>query len=147
FLIERKDFSLNDFTLSHWDHLDTLGRTWEREDAGTTPTAFDWGQLLPFLDVWLDVPQHQLHYVQPLLPTLDWDGASIGVRLLYEPKDLQRLKQEYLKARQDAERVMASGAASASTARSASPAGAKDKDSAKNFSLWPCSLTDFLARR
>ncbi len=140
FLFDRSDFSVNDFTLPHWRKLDTVANAWEAQPLGEEPKPVDWGEVLPFVDVWLNVPTDELHYVQKLLPTLDWDGASIGVRLRYEPKDAQSLRQDYLAAKRAAAMVMA-------------PAGAGKLDDAESatasdaFALWPRSMMDFLSRR
>jgi len=140
FLIDRSDFSVNDFTLTHWRKLDSVASAWEAQTPGEEPKPFDWGEVLPFVDVWLNVPTEQLHYVQKLLPTLDWDGSSIGVRLRYEPKDAQALRQDYLTAKRAVASVM-------------SAAGAVERDETESiaasdtFSLWPSSMMDFLSRR
>lgn len=145
FLIERTAFTINDFTLSHWGTLDALGRTWEADNADAVSAEFDWNQVLPFLDVWLDVPMDQIHYVQPLLPTLDWNGSTIGVRLRYEPKDLEGLKFDYLTARKTVETVMSS-----SSRRPPAAAVATQNDvvqeSKPGFSIWPRTLVEFLTR-
>lgn len=140
FLFDRSEFSVNDFTLTHWRKIDTVANAWEVQPPGEEPKLFDWGEVLPFVDVWLNVPTDELHYVQKLLPTLDWDGASIGVRLRYEPKDAQSLRQDYLAAKRAAAMVTA-------------PAGAGKLDGAESatasdaFALWPRSMMDFLSRR
>lgn len=140
FLIERSDFSVNDFTLTHWRKLDTVASAWQAQPPGEEPKPFDWGEVLPFVDVWLNVPTEELHYVQKLLPTLDWDGSSIGVRLRYEPKDAQALRQDYLTAKRAVATVM--GAAGAGKLDEAESITASDA-----FSLWPSSMMDFLSRR
>jgi len=106
FLLHRTEFSINDFTLSHWAKLDAAAIAWEKHVPGDEEPQFDWGAVLPHLDVWLNVPTDELHYVQKILPTLDWEGDLIGVRLRYEPKDVQALKQEYLAAKRTAAAVM-----------------------------------------
>src|SRR5579871_3759943 len=62
FLVDRTDFSINDFTLSNWAKLDNLGGTWEKAISGEQEQAFDWDAVLPHLDLWLDVPLEELHY-------------------------------------------------------------------------------------
>jgi predicted ATP-dependent endonuclease of OLD family len=138
FLVGRTDFSINDFTLSNWAKLDALGQRWESIEADEPEHPFDWNTVLPHLDVWLDVPEEELHYVQKLLPTLDWAGAFIGVRLRYEPKDEQAFKAAYLKAKLAAEAVMSANAAEEGTS-------APDSQGADDFALWPRSLMDFLS--
>src|SRR5450830_238701 len=38
------------------------------------------------MDLWLSVPMAQLHYVQKILPTLDWAGGRIGVRFFFSSR-------------------------------------------------------------
>ncbi|WOS39144.1 AAA family ATPase [Xanthomonas rydalmerensis] len=134
FLVNQRDFNINDFTLSHWPTINELGNAWEAESENDEAIEFDWGAISPSLDVWLQVPDNQLHYVQGLLPTLDWDGSAIGVRLRYEPKNAEDLKREYLNARSATKSVMAAAAGS-------------DDSNDEPFSLWPKSMIEFLSRR
>lgn len=134
FLVDHGNFSINDFTLSHWSKLDAIGTAWEEEAAGDEAPDFDWGSIVPFLDVWLHVPEKQLHFAQKILPTLDWDGSVLGVRLRYEPKNLEDFKREYLTFRSAAKAVMAVAAVA--------PGEGTDP-----FSLWPKSMIEFLSRR
>ena len=136
FLVERErtKFSLNDFTLSHWPTIDAIGQAWEaaREADEELPTP-DWTSVAPFLDVWLTVPKQEVHYVQKLIPTLDWDGGRLGVRLRFEPKDARQLQKDFLAAREDAKTIQAVDAEG------------NDGGAAKAIMLWPKSLTEFLA--
>lgn len=136
---ERSGFSVNDFTLSHWAKIDFAAAQWESAKVDEIPEAINWGDFAPFLDVWLEVPAKELHYVQKLLPTLDWDGSSIGVRLRFEPKDAQALQQEFLTAKRAAAEVMAK-------AIDGKKSGDKS-DVASTFALWPRSMMEFLAQR
>lgn len=134
FLVDHGNFSVNDFTLSHWATIDGVGRAWEEAADGDNPPVFDWGLVVPSLDVWLSVPDHQVHFVQKILPSLDWDGSPIGVRLRFEPKKLDDLKRDYLAARKAAKEVMEA-------------ATAEPDEEADPFSLWPKSMIEFLSRR
>jgi predicted ATP-dependent endonuclease of OLD family len=149
FLVDRSDFTINDFTLTHWAALDALGAAWEGA-ASSGEDDFDWGGVAPHLDVWLNVPKGELHFVQKLLPTLDWNGEHIGVRLRYEPKDVQALRQEYLTEKLAVAEVMkAANAATFATAGvddKGAPSGAT-ADLGVTFALWPKSMMDFLSRR
>jgi predicted ATP-dependent endonuclease of OLD family len=137
---ERSSFCFNDFTLSHWPAINAMGQSWE--DAHVAEAALpspDWDEVLPSLDVWLFVEEHEVHYVQKILPTLDWAGGRLGVRLRYEPKDEEQLQKDYLSARSDARKLQAAGAALA-----------QEKGEAReNFevAIWPQSLVEFLQRR
>ena len=90
--------------------------------------------MLPILDVWLHAEKREAHLVQKLIPTLDWDGGRLGVRLRLEPKDTADLQKQFLAARNEARHVEEADT---------------DKGTAqsKRVVLWPRSLTEFLRRR
>ena len=142
FLVDSAEFSINDFTLSHWAKLDAIADAWETGTPNVNEEESTWGAALPHLDVWLHVPSDDLHYVQKILPSLDWDEADIGVRLRYEPKDLQTLKQEYLAAKLAAATVM--GVTQLAGIEAAAATG---KPGSEGFRLWPRCMTEFLERR
>ncbi len=135
---ERTNFTLNDFTLSHWPAINAMGLAWEQAFVAQSvmPEA-DWGAVLPSVDVWLDVAENELHYVQPLIPTLDWEVGRLGVRVRYEPNDVMRLQVDYVSARNE---VLA-------LQREAEVLAAGQSDSTFQVKLWPESLVDFLQRR
>lgn len=157
FLVDSSEFSINDLTLTHWSTIDASAAKWEAVKDGQPLPPLDWDEFLPFLDIWLNVPIHELHYVQKLLPTLDWDGAHIGVRLRFQPKDSLAFQQEYLKARSAIAEVFAKvdGGSSEPKDVSTTASGTSDDDvnvkvagdAAFTFSLWPRSMMDFLSRR
>lgn len=138
FLVERErgNFSLNDFTLSHWPLIDAMGVTWEEaKELDQELPASDWDAILPFLDVWLHAEKSEAHLVQKLIPTLDWDGGLLGVRLRLEPKDTSELQKAYVVAREDARKV------------EKAEENAQAEKLTGNVVLWPRSLTDFIRRR
>lgn len=62
FLVEPSEFNVNDLTLSHWTKINASAADWETAvKNGEPPLALDWSDLLPFLDVWLNVPNNELH--------------------------------------------------------------------------------------
>jgi predicted ATP-dependent endonuclease of OLD family len=144
FLLDKgKGFKIQDFTLSHWSAIDAIGRVWEDADEAALPmlTLEDWGKVLPALDLWLHVENGELHHVSGLLPTLDWAGGKLGVRLRLEPKDLEALFREYRTAIKDVRALHEAAAANAK------PTADGDVVAAKRLTLWPVSLTDFLGRK
>jgi predicted ATP-dependent endonuclease of OLD family len=127
---ERSKLSLNDFTISHWPTIIVMGRSWEQAVAGNLPLPDpDWYSVVPALDVWLHVESNEVHYVQKILPTLDWEGGLLGVRLRFEPKDPLELQKEYLAAREEIRKVTHAG---------------EDEFA---VTLWPTDLADYLRRR
>ncbi|MBW9075655.1 AAA family ATPase [Agrobacterium deltaense] len=137
---ERTSFCFNDFTLSHWPGIDTMGATWEAAHVAQQPLPEpEWDAFLPFLDVWMHVEENEVHYVQEILPTLDWAGGRLGVRVRYEPKDQEQLQKDYLTARADARDLQAAGAALAE---------ARGQDATLfQVAIWPQTLAEFLQRR
>ena len=127
FLLSPTHLGLRDVTIANWTKIDQLGDEWETD---TNPSV-DLDLLLPSLDVWLDVPLSEIQHVVHILPTLDWSGGMLGVRLTYRVKDLDKLKTEYLAQR--------------SAARDASITGLNGE--AVKIAVWPRSLTAFLERR
>jgi len=92
-----KELTTRDFTLSNWQAINDLCLAWEKE---TDPVKRDrniqsWENYLPAIDVWLLAEPSELHQVRHLIPTLDWKGGPLGVRLRYQPKDLDNLCLEY----------------------------------------------------
>ncbi len=127
FLLSPKRLVLRDVTIANWTQIDLLGSEWE---VGTAPTV-DLDSLLPSLDVWLDVPLREIQYVVDILPTLDWSGGLLGVRLAFRIKNLENLKSEYIAQR-----------GAARDAAIVGPSGESIK-----IAVWPRNLTDFLERR
>lgn len=137
---ERSSFCFNDFTLSHWPAINAMGAAWEAEHIANQPLPEPkWDQVLPFLDVWLQVADNEVHYVQKILPTLDWDGGRLGVRMRLEPKDSAQLQHEYVTARSQALALRAAAAALAE----------EQGNAAVDFqvAVWPQDLVEFLQRR
>lgn len=127
FLVSPKNLVLRDITISNWKAIDAIGEAWEK---GSKP-AHSLDELLPSLDVWLDVPLKQIRYVVHILPTLDWQGGELGVRLQYRISDLEHLKADYLLQRE---------ASKAAAAQTKGNGGAP-------LEMWPLSLTAYLDRK
>jgi len=129
----RKDIATTDFTLSNWSYINQIGIQWVHADDDNMPdlTLKQWLSYLPIIDIWLNVNDRDIHHVIHLLPTLDWKpNQKLGVRLVFAPKDIERLCKEFCDAYQ--------------LARDIEPtASSRDK---RNLSLWPESLYDFLGR-
>lgn len=128
FLVSPNKLSRRDITISNWTQIDSIGRSWEKnEDPSPNFESF-----LPVLDVWLDVPLSEIHHVVHILPTIEWSGGLLGVRLRYEPNTIEKLKADYILERTAAREVV--------------EAGMLEKDG-EVPRVWPESLTDFLENR
>lgn len=130
-------FCMNDFTLCHFSKINEIGSAWKNKrqesDASTLQTQ-DWMTIAPTLDLWLSVDDGELHRVSKLIPTLDWSGGLLGVRLRFQPKDIQGLRKDFLLAVDAVESLKAA----------ANNGNGKQAYSVK---LWPESLTAFLERK
>ena len=111
-----KNFNIYDFTISNHAKIKEIGTRLENEErkapdaTGTLgePEKRDlslWKTILPSFDLWFDVGDDDIHYVSHILPTLDWAGDHLGIRLRYEPKDVAVFYSEYKEARAHVEKL------------------------------------------
>ncbi|MEA3539248.1 MAG: AAA family ATPase [Pseudomonadota bacterium] len=142
----RCPFEMHDFTLCHWPTIIAIGESWiAARDAGEVVelVVAPWVSSLPTLDLWLHVDTGEMHHVRDLIPTLDWEGGRLGVRLRYEPKDLSALYKDFMGTVADAEAMKAAAlAAVAAEHPDADPPPPPPK-----LTVWPETLVDFLSRR
>ena len=54
------------------------------------------------MDLWISVESTDLHRVIDLLPSLDWDGSYVGVRVEFCPRDLDEMLKRYGEAKEEA---------------------------------------------
>jgi predicted ATP-dependent endonuclease of OLD family len=136
FLVDPSHFCMNDFTLSHWPKVLANGESW-RDPESKAPAAgqADWVEVAPTLDLWLDVAEDELHYVSKLIPTLDWNGGLLGVRLQYEPVDIENFRKEFVAA-----------LTQVANAKAQIPVG-DDGEPTVSVKLWPENMVEFLERK
>lgn len=138
FLAKKGNFCLNDLPVSLWRRIDEIGKKLEIT-PDTESIETDWRSILPSLDVWVRFETNELHRVSHLLPTLDWSGEPIGVRLQLEPTSNDDFHKRYREARK----------ASANTIVAAKAAADEERKGSEEYtvSLWPASMCEFLERR
>jgi predicted ATP-dependent endonuclease of OLD family len=137
FLVDQNSFTTNDFTVSNWAHINKIGTDWEAlvgQVGSPSPSLVDWGTVLPSMDLWLQVESDEIHYVNHLVPTLNWEGGRLGVRLRLEPRSVEELYTEYLSAIRKANETL----------RVARGQDGADLDA---VALWPRTMCGFLERR
>lgn len=150
-------FSKNDLTLSRWQEINDIGAGWASEPS-ITP-AGTWAKLLPSLDVWLRVTDDEVHRVSSLIPTLDWTGDLVGVRFALQPKEEEDLAHTFHDAWSATQKLKdawrsseETGPADQSvqtispTARAGDVSDGPAAAEAKDLSLWPDNLIDFLSK-
>jgi len=140
FLTPRRcPFEIHDFTLCHLRTLVEIGEAWvqaHQADAMADLSMAPWIQALPTLDLWLQVREDEVHRVRDLVPLMEWTGGRLGVRLRYEPKDLDALFKGFITA-----------FAEANVMRAAATAAAVAKGVDTKLTVWPETLVDFLTKR
>lgn len=101
FLISPKSLELRDVSIGNWLVIDQVGADWEDGDK----LQHTLNEFLPLLDVWLDVPLTQIHHIVHIIPSADWVGGAVGVRLRFEVEDVDILKADYLEERLAAKKI------------------------------------------
>ncbi len=127
FLKEKSNFRIQDFSVINWKKIDDIGKAWiERKDSEEIDYKTDeWNQLLPQLDVWMNIKEDEIHYVTHLIPTLDWDGGKLGVRLKFAPEDIKVLHDDFCESYNRSKLI-------------------KGKS---NLKLWPSHMWEFLEKK
>jgi predicted ATP-dependent endonuclease of OLD family len=124
----KRPFSVTDFTLSNWKVLNEYAKSWTGPIGKLKGDSLEnWQKLCPSIDVWLDANVNEVDKVAHLIPTLKWNGEPLGVRLIFQPKNLDELKIQFVNEFKEAEKVM-----------SKAPSG--------KLSLWPRDIKDYLSR-
>lgn len=133
FLKFSNNFSTRDLTLSNWKGINAIGEDWleESDFSKIDLTLNRWEDNLPALDLWLRVENDELHYINRLIPSLDWDGGLLGIRLRYEPKDMKELYRDFC--------------AGCNSARALH--NPRKNKKADTFRLWPKDMWDFLDKK
>ncbi|MCD7879361.1 MAG: AAA family ATPase [Candidatus Gastranaerophilales bacterium] len=105
--LKDKQMSVLDFTVTNWMTINTICQKWV-ENNSTENTELDLEadyknlrKYLPTIDIWLNVKEDEIQYVSDLIPVFDWKPELLGLRLSYEPKNIETLyknfKKEYTK--------------------------------------------------
>ena len=95
---ERGRLSFHDISASKWSDVQAF------QDEGE-------GAALPemAMDLWFEIEEADLHRVIDLLPSLDWQGTHVGVRITFSPRNadetLQRFRARFEEAQQAAANV------------------------------------------
>ncbi|SPM31949.1 ATP-dependent nuclease [Mycobacterium terramassiliense] len=114
----RVPFQIYDFTADCWEQFDAFDPSAGDPDAALPQIVFD---------LWFDVDDDNLHRVVDLLPSLDWAGEPVGVRMAYAAREGGQLVANYREARAKAE--------------------AEKGDSDTSYRPWPQTLLDYLTKR
>ena len=123
-----RDLSTTDFTLSNWKNINQIATNWiesqNPEDLNLENEP--WHGHVPTVDIWLDVRDEEIHYVSHLIPTLEWTGGKLGVRLVFEPKKVEDLYKAF------------------KTDYEAAKSTSESRANGKALKLWPQTMREFL---
>ena len=134
FLKERGGFSTKDITASNWPEIERFANTWGMGDDSGSHDPERLNQFLPAIDVWISIADIELRHVAHLIPSLDWDGDNLGVRIRLEAKSFEDLRKDFVQARSNAK-------------ERGENYNSENNASSENFSLWPKSFQDYLDRK
>lgn len=127
FLADRR-FVFNDITLSNHAVIKNIGSQWEKEGCEMPEDLSKWESILPIMDVWLNVADNEIQYVAHIIPTLKWQMGLLGIRFIFQPKEISKFFLEYREVYNAARATEAIGKKSTMT-------------------LWPKNLCEFLEKR
>lgn len=114
----RAPFQIYDFTADCWDSINSFDLESGDPNTGLPRITFD---------LWFEVDDDNLHRVMDLLPSLDWAGEPVGVRMVYAPRDGSDLVANYHEARAKAQAVT--------------------EDVPTSYEPWPRTLMEYLTKR
>lgn len=127
---DASSFELFDFSAILWAEIDNIGNA--------APGDVDTLKQLPAitLDLWFRVGDADLGVAMPLLPSTDWEGKCVGMRVSFEAKSPCDLVQTYRELRDKATAAATKLAAKAMAGEAASA----------EYKPWPETLTKFLTK-
>lgn len=140
FLKDQNRFTTREFTLTNWRDINVLANSWlavndevkNREELlASLLSPEQWDNLVPSLDLWINVDEREAYMVYKLIPSLEWKKDLVGVRLQFEPKDIKNLYADFRTASLKVKEIKESP---------------QYKD-ANNVDLFPQNMWDFLNRR
>lgn len=136
---DAKKFELFDFSAALWGEIDAIGSAAPGEDE--VPKR------LPsiHLDLWFRVGEDDLATAMSLLPSTEWDGKCVGIRVAFEPRDAYELVQRFRELHERANNA-AIALASKPTSDSEPGTEAGAEAEASEYKPWPESLTKYLTK-
>ena len=86
---DAKKFELFDFSAALWAEIDDIGKA--------APTDGNSSKKLPsiLLDLWFRVGEDDLATAMSLLPSTEWDGKCVGIRVAFEPRNAYELVRKF----------------------------------------------------
>lgn len=133
FLKNTEKFTLKEFTATNWVLINQIGEKWLEEESidNALLSPHEWDDIVPSMDVWIQVEDGEQYRVNHLIPSLStWEGKIVGVRGQYVPKDVTMLYSDFKRAKIKAKTLESTE----EYAKASSP------------ELYPQNLCDFLGK-
>lgn len=92
----RDRLSFHDISACRWADVESFAN--EEEGAALPEMA---------IDLWFAVEEDDLHRVIDLLPSLDWQGTHVGIRIAFAPQNQDETLQRFRERYADAQRLAA----------------------------------------
>lgn len=139
---EAKKFEIFDFSAELWAEMDAIG-----EEALADVEAI---KQLPSiaLDLWFRVGEDDLGTAMCLLPSTEWAGKCVGIRVAFEPRNAQELTRNFTSQHQAAKTAALALQETDNTAGSSTHEGESNQAIGDYgaYKPWPQSLTKYLTR-
>ena len=126
-MIKKNSINFNDITVSNHNMINEIGKMIMDKKSNLDEIELEWESLLPSIDIWIEVLNNEMQYVANLIPSLDWDGGLIGVRLLLKPDKPEKMYNDYIekyKKARDLEK--------------------KASENDKEIKIWPIDFCDYM---
>lgn len=112
-------FSVHDFSSACWKRFEAIAADSEKQSEPLPSMS---------LDLWFHIEDADLYRVVELLPSLDWDGTRVGIRIEFAPRDQAELLDNYGKAAKAARDL------------------ADSQQGAGGYTPWPKGLIEYLEK-
>lgn len=122
-------FTLHDYSSECWDEINAFG---EGTEGVELPTIS--------IDIWFSVSPADLHRVVDLLPSLEWQGSRVGIRVELAATDAALLRNSFQDARDSARRARVQTAEAVAAQEALETAIAQEE-----YNPRPRNLCDFIA--
>ena len=126
-MFNKSGINFNDITVSNHQAINEIGRMIIDKQSNPDEIELKWDDLLPAIDIWIEVLNNEMQYVANLIPNLDWDGGLIGVRLLLQPDRPEKMYSDYIEKYSKARELE-------------NKASETDKD----IKIWPINFCDYM---
>lgn len=136
---EAKRFELFDFSAALWSSIDEIGEAAADDDVAKSLPVIS-------LDMWFRVGEEDLVVAMPLLPSTDWDGKCVGLRVTFEPKSPVELVHRFKELREKGNAAASALAAKVAAANGDGAADVAPPPDVSGYRPWPESLTKYLTK-